>query len=102
MTRTSMRGWMAGCALALGLLTTTAALPGPDQLLPSETVGFVTIPDWDTGLANGKGSLYGQLLADPSLKPFLDKFQNKFQESFLKPLETQLGIKFADYKELVH
>jgi len=79
-----------------------AAIQPPEQLLPADTVAVFTVPDWDQAATNFYATAYGQLLSDPSMKAFNEKFTKKFKENLLTPLARQLGIDFADYKEILH
>src|SRR5436305_5736443 len=76
------------------------AVPPPEKLLPDETLGVVTVPDWAKAKAAYDGNATSQLWRDPALKPFKDKLLNKISEEFLKPLERELGVKLKDYNEL--
>ncbi|MBI4328150.1 MAG: hypothetical protein HY674_23210, partial [Chloroflexi bacterium] len=89
-------------AAALVLCLVRAAVPPVEQLLPADTLGFISVPDWDKAAGYYKESPYGQLWQDPVLKPFKDNLAGQFKEDFLLPLEKQLGIKFGDYADLVH
>ncbi len=79
-----------------------AATQPPEQLLPADTIALFTVPDWDLATTNFYASAYGQLLSDPSMKAFNEKFGKKFKETLLNPLARQLGIDFADYKDILH
>ncbi|MBI4661995.1 MAG: hypothetical protein HY735_24500 [Verrucomicrobia bacterium] len=79
-----------------------AAAPPPEQLLPANTIGMITIPDWDSVAAFSERSSLGSLWRDPALKPFKDHFLKRFEEDVLKRFERELGIQFADYADLVH
>jgi hypothetical protein len=86
---------MAAAAMNLG-----AAVPPAEQLLPSDTMGVFTIPDWAKS-----SQVYGQspalkLWHDPEMKAFKEKFMNQFQSEILTPLERELGVKFDDYSAL--
>ena len=81
---------------------TRAASPPPEKLLPPDTLGVITVPDWDRASAAMRDSSAGRLWRDPAMKPFLDKFGAKWNEEVIAPLERELGIKFADYTELLH
>jgi hypothetical protein len=48
-----------------------------------------------------KSSPNSQFFNDPAMKPFKEKFISKLKEEFLKPLEHDLDIRFADYTNLV-
>jgi len=86
-------------ALALSLNLSAAILP-PEQLLPADTLALFTVPDAAKANALQTNEPAWQLWSDPALKPFRDKLENKFNEEFVKPLERELGIKFADYSGL--
>jgi hypothetical protein len=81
-------------------LISNAAVPPPEKLLPADTLGIFTIPDF----ARAKTSLgrwpLAQLWRDPEMKGFRDKFLEKFKTDVLTPLERELGIKFEDYAGL--
>lgn len=79
-----------------------AAVPPPELLLPSDTLGLISVPDWDKAAAFYEQSPLGQLWKDPSLKPFKDNFFKQFKEDAIVSLEKDLGIKFADYTDLIH
>ena len=86
--------------LASMAITGHAAVPTPEKLLPDETLGVVTVPDWAKAKAAYDGNATSQLWRDPALKPFKDKLLNKISEEFLKPLERELGVKLKDYNDL--
>jgi hypothetical protein len=87
--------WMAfACALP-------AAVPPAEQLLPSDTLLLLTVPDWAKTTAFYTNSPQGQLWRDPELKPFRDKFIGRVQTEIIDPLERELNVKLADYAELL-
>ncbi|MBU6401282.1 MAG: hypothetical protein KGS61_13280 [Verrucomicrobia bacterium] len=88
--------------LALTCPRTPAALPPAEELLPDDTLAVLTVRDWDRACAVYDASPQGQLWRDPDMKAVKDKFLNKFHTTVLAPLETALGVKFADYTNLVH
>ncbi len=91
-------------SLLLVLLSTTlscfAAVPPAEKLLPSDTLGFLTVPSWTNGQVSFSNSAVGQLWADPAMKPLKEKFFEKFNAEKIEPLEKELGFKFADYLKL--
>ncbi len=91
--------WMA--ALVLAALPASAAVPPPEQLLSSDTVAMLAVPDCAKYQEAFAASPWGQLWQDTEIKAFKDKLVNHFQETVISPLEKQLGVKFADYAELV-
>jgi hypothetical protein len=87
---------------ALALVRAGAAVPPAEQLLPDDTLAVLTVRDWDQAQTAYENSPQGQLWRDPELKAVKDKFLTKFREDVLTPLERELGLKFADYTNLVH
>jgi hypothetical protein len=77
-----------------------AAVPPAEKLLPADTLGFLTVPDWGRAQTNFSTSALGQLWNDPSMKAFKEKFLERFNNDTVKPLEKELGLKFSDYTSL--
>ena len=90
--------------LALSLtafsLSTQAVIPSPERLLPDDTLILVTAPDFAKVRDHWSKSLQSQFWSDPAMRPFRDKLTSKLSEDLVKPLERDLGIKFADYSGL--
>jgi len=87
--------------LLVGLSTALqAAIPSPEKLLPADTVGVVSVPDYAKARAAYEANASSRLWRDPAMKPFTEKLMNKVKEEFIVPLERQLGVKFADYNGL--
>jgi len=86
-------------AMGLSLNLSAAILP-PEQLLPADTLAVFTLPDAAKASAVQTNEPAWQLWSDPALKPFRDKLENKLNDELVKPLERELGIKFADYSGL--
>jgi hypothetical protein len=93
------RGFVAA-ALALTAHSASAAIPGPEKLLPDDTLAMVTTPDFVKFCDVYKAAPQSQLWNDPSLKPFRDKFMTKLQDDLVKPLERELGIQLENYTSL--
>jgi hypothetical protein len=87
--------WLACCSITAG-----AAVPPPEKLLPAETLGVITVPDWAKAKAVYDANPGNQLWRDPALKPFRDKLVNKIKDEFIKPLERELGVNLNDYSSL--
>src|SRR6266567_372283 len=88
-------------ALLMGLSSATqAAVPPPEKLLPADTLGVITVPDYAKARAAYEANASRQLWCDPAMKPFTEKLMNKVKEEFITPLERQLGVKLADYRGL--
>ncbi|HYE32184.1 MAG TPA: hypothetical protein VEH27_12200 [Methylomirabilota bacterium] len=97
-----LNSFFAVTALAAAALSAFAApVPPPEQLLPGDTIGFLSVPDWSKQAQGYNASAYGQLLADQSMKPFNEKFVKGFTTDVVEPLEKELGVKFKDYQELL-
>ncbi len=77
-----------------------AAILPPEQLLPADTLAVFTVPDTAKATAIRTNDPSWQLWSDPALKPFRDKLVTKLEDEVVKPLERELGIKFADYSGL--
>ena len=95
-----------GFARAIGFLVTLtaanllAAVPPAEKLLPADTLGFLTVPDWAKGQGSFSNSPMGQLWADPAMKAFKEKFFEKFKADKIQPLEKELGFQFSNYTSL--
>jgi hypothetical protein len=77
-----------------------APVPPADRLLPPETLFLISAPDCAKLDEYYHKSPQSQFWVDPAVKPFRDKFMAKWNEEIVKPLERDLGIKFADYLAL--
>ncbi len=86
------------CWLAL---TTRAAVPPAEKLLPDTTQFVLTIPDFTKARDVYIHSPQVQLWQDPAMKPFREKLWGKFSSDMLAPLERQLGVHFDDFTNLL-
>ena len=77
-----------------------AAIPPAENLLPSDTLLLITVPDFSALRAAGKQSPQWLLWNDPAMKPFRDKFMARWNEQFIAPLERDLGVKLSDFTDL--
>jgi hypothetical protein len=77
-----------------------ATIPPAENLLPSDTLFFLAIPDCAALRTAAHQSPQWLFWSDPAMKPFHDKFTTKFMESFIAPLEQSLGVKLADFADL--
>ena len=77
-----------------------AAVPPAENLLPADTVGFLTVPDCSALRTAAKTSPQLLFWNDPAMKPFHDKFMSKLTETFAAALEKDLGLKIADFADL--
>lgn len=77
-----------------------AAVPPPEQLLPADTLAFLTVPDCDKARAVWNASAGAQFWNAPEMKPFKEKFLNKLRADVLAPIEKELGITLSNYTAL--
>jgi len=77
-----------------------AAIPPAENLLPSDTLGFFTVPDCNALRAACKGFAAAHVLERPGDEPFHDKLVSKFTEKYIAPLEKDLGMKVDDFAAL--
>jgi len=77
-----------------------AAIPPVENLLPSDTLFLISVPDFSMLRAAGKQSPQWLFWNDPAMKPFHDKFMAKWNEQFVAPLEHDLGVKFSEFADL--
>jgi hypothetical protein len=80
----------------------TAAIPPAENVLPSDTFVFFTIPDFDALRAASKVSPQLRFWNDPAMKPFRDKFMDKLTAQYIVPLEKNLGVSLSDFAGLPH
>ena len=77
-----------------------AAIPPAENLLPSDTLLVITVPDFSTLRTAGKQSPQWLFWNDPAMKPFHDNFMARWNEKLVAPLERDLGVKFSDFTDL--
>ncbi len=77
-----------------------AAIAPAENLLPADTLAFVTVPDCAAVRVAAKQSPGWMFWSDPAMKPFRDKFTAKLNDQFIAPLERDLGVKVADFMNL--
>jgi hypothetical protein len=80
--------------------TRSAPIPAAERLLPADTLGFFTVPDWAKGQTGFSNSAMGQLWAEPAMKPFKEKFFEKLKAEKIQPLEKELGFQFTNFLNL--
>ena len=71
--------------LSVALLATTNvgyAVRPAAELLPENTVGFVSIPNPDALVKGWQETQFGQLLSHPQMRPFLTDIQRQLQSQF--------------------
>lgn len=100
-TKTFRPFFLAAFAASLAFtVSLRAAIPPAENLLPSDTLFVVTVPDCTAMRSVMHESPQWMLWGDPAMKPFHDKFMAKLNDSFVAPLEKDLGVKLADFADL--
>jgi hypothetical protein len=93
--------------LAVAVITLTftassrAAIPPAENILPSDTLLLITVPDFSALRSAARQSPQWLFWNDPAMKPFRDKFMAKWHDEFAAPLEQGLGIKLNDFADLL-
>jgi hypothetical protein len=103
MTTKFLRPFLTAVLAAIilaGMGAAHAAIPPAENLLPSDTYGFFTVPDCAAFRAAAKVSPQMLFWNDPAMKPFHDRFMSKLTEKYLAPLEKDLGLKTSDFAGL--
>ena len=77
-----------------------AEIPPAENLLPSDTLFVLTVPDCAALRADAHQSPQWLFWSDPAMKPFREKFTAKWNAAFVGPLERDLGVKLADFENL--
>ena len=91
---------LAASLTSLTSLTYGADVPPPEKLLPADTLGVLTVPEYAKTKARSGQQPLGRLWGDPSMKPFREKLVGKLKSDIVTPLEKEFGIKYADYSGL--
>lgn len=96
--RLALTGWLGLAGLSLNAAPGLAADP-PEKVFPESTVLFVKINN-AAGLREGfRRSQFGQLWADPALKPFKDDLSSKLDDAS-KSLKEKVGVTIRQLIEL--
>lgn len=86
--------------LLFALSSVRAAIPPAENLLPEDTLFVFTVPDFAALRADARQSPQWQFWNDPAMEPFHDKFISKMDDAIIGPIETDLGVKWADFEDL--
>ncbi len=99
--RAALRLASTGC-LGLAVLMTLAG-PGraaePEKVLPDSTLFYFKVKDVAQLRESFKQSEFGQLLADPAVKPLKDSIAEKLDQAG-KDLKAKLGVTFGELLSL--
>ncbi len=93
---TILAGLLGGPAWLAG----AAAVPPAERLLPADTLGVASIPDYSRAREVLTRLAPIQFWNDPSMKAFREKFMAKYNADLVAPLEKEFGVKFSDYASL--
>ncbi|MFO0899536.1 MAG: hypothetical protein U0836_19080 [Pirellulales bacterium] len=85
---------LAAVAL-LGVEQSGASAAGIDEILPATSKGFVSVPNGARLTANWNKTQGGQLLAQPTMRPFNDDLRRQLREKFT-PGGRGLGITWEE------
>lgn len=91
---------LAACVV-MAITAWSAAVPPAEQILPADTIGFISVPDWSQLCKAYDDSPQGQFWQNMEMKAFKDKFMGQLQKEAFAPLERELGVKFSDYTSLM-
>ncbi len=95
-----MKHALLPCLLLAGLLLPSGAradVPPPEQLLPSDTLAVLTIPDAARFRAAMSDTPALQFWNAPEMKPFRDKFMARFNQDVLASMEKAMSVKLSNY-----
>ncbi len=81
-------------------MTVCAAIPSAENLLPSDTLLVISVPDFSALRAAARQSPQCLFWNDAAMKPFHDKFMARWNEKLVAPLERDLGVEFSDFTSL--
>ena len=81
--------------LALSFAPSTLAVVPAEKLLPDSTCLFVSLPDVQSMRENFRATQLGQLVQDPSMKPFAKDLVQQFRDRFSQT-DVELGLKWED------
>ncbi len=87
-------------ALFAFAVSSRAAIPSAEELLPSDTLFVLTVPDFAALKFSAKQSPQWQFWNDDAMKSFRENFYSKWNETFAVPLERDLGVKLSDFADL--
>ena len=72
------------------------AVPSPEQLLPADALGVVTVPDLAAARKLFDEQPLVRLWHDPAMAPFVNKFLAKLDRDWRQPLEHELGFNLTN------
>ena len=76
--------------------TAVAAIPS-DQVFPPATKGYLSVPNLDTLEAEFNKTQWGQMVADPVMKPFAEDLKQQLQQNWTRNHQN-LGLTWHDMR----
>ncbi len=96
--RTALRLALTGC-LGLAALAASATAAEPEKVLPDSTLFFFKVKDVAELRGSFGKSQFGQLLADPALKPLKESIGEKVDQAS-KEVKAKLGVTLGELLSL--
>ncbi len=90
-----MQGFLLALALVLSAPAAAWSVPPCDELLPSTTVGYLSVKNVEQFRENWNRTQFGQLLDDPAMEPFVEDMRRKARNKFDRVTED-LGLTLKD------
>ena len=100
--RAALRFASSGClglATLAALATVSHAAADPEKVLPDSTLFFFNVKNVAEFREGFNQSQFGQLLADPAIKPLKDSIQDKLNQAS-KDLKAKLGVTIDELLKL--
>jgi hypothetical protein len=91
----SWRGLVVALLVLLSQAESYGAVPAAENLLPSTTKGFLSVASVDQLRDSWNKTQLGQLMADPTMKPFIEDFRLQIQQKWTQT-HQKLGITWDD------
>ena len=95
MSRVSSWASLVFLLLVLPHSESRAAVPAAETLLPNTTKAFLAVPSIDAVRDHWNKTELGQLMNDPTMKPFVEDLRRQLQEKWTKT-HQRLGIHWED------
>lgn len=85
--------WLSFVLLRFAFSAFGRPVPPAEELLPSDTLFYLTIPDANRSSQTWSSQAPARLWADPVMRPFRDHFEGQIRTRILRPFEelTQFG-----------
>ncbi|MCA9184526.1 MAG: hypothetical protein KDA99_02865 [Planctomycetales bacterium] len=91
--------YCAGLTLLVTFAADARSAPRADQLWPSTTKGYVSVPDISGLEASWNRTQLGQLVADPAMKPFVEDLREQMKAK-MDQTGDRLGVTIDDLRSV--